>query len=176
MQILYGTLFFLFLTSCSQGFSRPGQATALDSDSFKLANAWLEAFEHQDTGKMKSIISSDGVVHGFAGEDELSRDRFIEHLDIAKDVAGLKYSPFSDHKWLPLKHDDALFGGEGILFWGISTMNYEKWGSSSFPIHIVTTVENGKISSMHFYYNRLKMFRAVGFKLLPPPEEQDIQN
>ena len=104
---------------------------------------------------------------GLGGEDSMSYAEVLEKLS----PDDIDYSPFTDRKWLTIPPNDSLFDGEGVLFWGTSTLNFKNGVSSSFPIHIVTIVKDDQIISMRFYYNIQKIQKDLGYTVLPPNDE-----
>jgi hypothetical protein len=157
----------LLLVSCDQEntSSRPEDDTT--ERSLALANAWLDAFSNHDLGKMQSIMSQDIIVRGLGGEDSMSYAEVLEKLS----PDDIDYSPFTDRKWLTIPPNDSPFDGEGVLFWGTSTLNFKNGVSSSFPIHIVTIVKDDQIISMRFYYNIQKIQKDLGYTVSPPNNE-----
>ena len=157
----------LLLVSCDQENTSSRPEDDKSEKSLALANAWLDAFSSHDLGKMQSILSQDIIVRGLGGEDSMSYAEVLEKLS----PDDIDYSPFTDRKWLTIPPNDSLFDGEGVLFWGTSTLNFKNGVSSSFPIHIVTIVKEDQIISMRFYYNIQKIQKDLGYTVSLPNDE-----
>ncbi len=96
-------------------------------------------------------------------------DEVVKKMD--QSAKSKDHSPFINQKWMPISKSDMLFEGEGMLFWGTSILNEKSGITISLPIHIVTIVKDGKIVSMHFYYDVFKILRESGYKVIPPTDQ-----
>lgn len=150
MKANYLILLVLFI-SCNQAQKTPNEDNNKSHQSKNLAETWIDAFENNDFKNLHQIISQDVIVYGFGGVDSMSFDEVLDKMHGSADRKN--HSPFTDKKWLPLPQHDNIFNSEGILFWGTANLNYKDGTQVSFPVHIVTLVENNQIKKMRFYYD-----------------------
>jgi len=158
MRANYLILIAIFLISCNQEYNSPNKENDKHQQSTKLAKAWLDAFAYNDLKNLDLIMSPDATVYGFGGIDSMSFDGVLDKMQESADRKN--HSPFTNEQWLPIQNN-AIFNGEGILFWGTSNLNYKNGSQASVPVHIVILIENDKIKKMHFYYDLLNIRKDI---------------
>lgn len=155
--------------------AQPGES-GVDSDesvdkNLATAKATMEAYETGDWEAMRLNLQKNARIYGLGHYDSLTVDETITYWDEGrKDAAPL----LADNgTWLNVSQTEGPKEGDWVYHWGTNTISYEDGDSVTFPYHIALKMQDHKIIEAHFYYDNMKIIRAMGFALSPPLDNED---
>lgn len=148
----------------------PGVSESSAQENLNTAKATMEAYETGDWEGLRSHLQDNAMVYGLGHYDSLTVDQTISYWsDGRKNAVPL----LSDNgTWLNISQAQGEQKGEWVYHWGNNTISYENGESVTFPFHIALKMLNHKVIEAHFYYDNMKIIRAMGYALSPPLEEE----
>lgn len=154
--------------------AQPGERPVVSEKSAKedlvTAKATMKAYETGDWEGLRSHLQENATIYGLGHFDSLTVDQTISYWsDGRKNAAPL----LSDNgTWLNISQDQGEQKGDWVYHWGNNTISYNSGESVTFPFHIALRMQNHKVIEAHFYYDNMKIIRAMGYALSPPLEEE----
>lgn len=170
MKIFKNTLVFALLLMLTSLISKaqdvtlefPNAATALE-----VVQTYVKALHAGDVSKMDAQLAPDIMVHGLGGGlDSLTRAQHKEYF--TNSTTQYKHS-ISGELYLPVKVTNNWNEGEWVLSWGTNTLTNKETGKTIVvPYHTASTVVNGKVTYMRYWYDMLNILETQGFTVTPP--------
>ena len=135
-----------------------------------IAKATVKAYEQGDWDELRSFLSEEARIYGVGNTDSLNVDQTLTYWSRGRDDA----SPILSEKesWLPVSFEEGPRQGNWVFYWGTNTLTYRNGEDISFPFHVSMKIEEDKITEAHFYYDNMKIIRALGYAISPPLEEE----
>ncbi len=134
----------------------------------KLAKDYVAALQKGDVDQMRAQFSPNALIFGLSGGlDSLDVKQHYEYY--TNSTNRFNYS-VANPVYLPVKvRSGEIPKGEWILSWGTTTISDKESGTKiSIPFQITSLVENGKITRMMYFFDRLNVMENLGYTLTPP--------
>ncbi|WP_424494632.1 nuclear transport factor 2 family protein [Salinimicrobium sp. GXAS 041] len=167
-------LLFLHFTSYAQTNNSANINYPAAEDDLEIAEATVMAYEAGDWDELRSMLSPDAKIYGLGNTDSLDVDETITYWSRGRDDAAPTLS--KNGIWLPVSFSEGPKAGNWVLYWGNNTLTYKNGENISFPFHVSMKLENNLVSEVHFYYDNMKIIRALGYAISPPVEDEDEEN
>lgn len=137
-------------------------ATALEA-----VQNYTKALQAGDVAKMDAQLHNDIMVYGLGGAlDSLTKAQHKEYY--TNSTNQYKHS-LSQELYLPVKVTNNWNEGEWVLSWGTNTLTDKATGKSiRVPYHTASVVVDGKVTRMHYWYDRLNIVSQQGYEIKPP--------
>lgn len=150
--------------------AQPGEPNVKSDDSVSTnlttAKATMEAYETGDWETLRSYLQENARIYGLGNFDSLTVDETINYWSAGREDAAPILA--DNGTWLNAKQPEGPQKGDWVYHWGTNTISYENGESVTFPYHIALKMQNNKIVEAHFYYDNMKIIRAMGYALSPP--------
>jgi len=163
--LLLGIVFLMF--SCTQA---PAPADDVKEDLSKenvaLVKELINAYQTEDVEKIKSLLSDSVVIWGPGGETVGIENVMKEMNGTFEALDSIKFDVFAKSTE---SIEEGELAGDYVLLWS-TVMAYNVKFEKSFKIemHNVYKVADGKILMEGNYYDRVTMFKQLGYKIVPP--------
>ncbi len=167
-------LLFLIITSHAQTNNSATVNYPAAEDDLSTAKATVMAYETADWDELRSMLSPDAQIYGLGNNDSLDVDGTITYWSRGRDDASPELS--ENGIWLPVSMEQGPAQGNWVLYWGNNTLTYKNGESISFPFHVAMKIEDGLVNEVHFYYDNMKIIRALGYAISPPLEDEEDEN
>lgn len=137
-------------------------ATALE-----VVQNYTAALQAGDVDKMDALLHNDIMVYGLGGGlDSLTK---AEHKEYYTTSTNQYKHSLSNELYLPVKVTNNWNEGEWVLAWGTNTLTNIATGKTiEVPYHTATTVVNGKITFVRYWYDMLNILQQQGYEIKPP--------
>lgn len=135
-----------------------------------IAKATVKAYEEGDWDEMRSFLAEDARIYGVGNTDSMDVDQTLTYWSRGRDDANPNLS--EKETWLPVSIEEGPREGNWVFYWGRNTLTYKNGEDISFPFHVSMKMEDDRISEAHFYYDNMKIIRALGYAISPPLEEE----
>ena len=167
MKVRYVIVISILLGACNQKNAEFHQKNDITNQNLLIAQNWMDAVVNSDVNKMDSIMNHSCKIFGLGGRDTMNYAEYIDKIEKRS-----RHATFSNtsEQWLPIEMDGKVFSGEGILFWGVQKICDNNGPCISSPNHIVIIINKGKIESLYFYYDQMKLAKERGFTVSPPTD------
>ncbi len=159
----------LFLPAMSHG---QGDDVTLEFESsaasLETVKNYTTALQEGDANKMNSQFAPNAMIYGLGDADSLNVTQHKTYM--LESITNFNHS-FSNQTFLPVKVNtaDSPVKGEWVLSWGVNTLTEKETDKKiQVPYHTSCLIENGKITEMYFYYNRLNIVKNLGYTITPP--------
>lgn len=137
----------------------------------EIAKATVEAYEDGDWEGLRSYLAEDATIYGLGNYDSLSVEGTINYWTDGREDG--QPSLEDDGVWLTVSVPEGPRAGNWVYHWGTNTITYKDGEQVTFPFHVALKMDNNKISETHFYYDNMKIIRAMGYVINPPLEEKE---
>lgn len=131
----------------------------------------MEAYETGNWDQLRAQVTDDARFYNLGSFDSLTIDQTVDYWKKGREAATPVLS--ENEIWLPVSVKEGPRKGNWVLHWGSNTLSYPNGETISFPYHIATKLEDGKISNIYFYYDNNRIIRALGYAIDPPVKEED---
>lgn len=121
-----------------------------------------------DQEKARALVSPTYMGHGPGGADSATIEQTLKAYRLAQKFQLNRKTDFSAQSFRILS---GTMKGDWVCLWGDYTYTdtHNPAGQTvSFPYQYTAKVANGKIVSDRLYYDQASLFRAFGFKFIPP--------
>jgi ketosteroid isomerase-like protein len=137
-------------------------ATALE-----VVQNYVKALQEGNVSKMDAILAPDVMVYGLGGGlDSLTK---AQHKAYYTNSTTQYKHTVSGELYLPVKVTNNWNEGEWVLAWGTNTLTNKETGKTIVvPYHTASTVVDGKITFMRYWYDMLNILETQGFTVTPP--------
>lgn len=107
------------------------------------------------------------MIYGLGGGlDSLT---VAQHKDYFTESTNKYRHSLSNELYLPVKVTDNWNEGEWVLSWGTNTITDKATGKTiTIPYHTASTVEDGKIIFIRYWYDMLNILQNQGYEIKPP--------
>lgn len=167
----FGMLFFIFSITAMAQTDINGEIQHPDAqEHLNIAKATVKAYEEGDWDEIRSFLSEDARIYGVGNTDSLNVDQTLTYWSRGRDDASPNLS--EKETWLPVSIEEGTRQGNWVFYWGTNTLTYRNGEDISFPFHVSMKIEEDKITEAHFYYDNMKIIRALGYAISPPLEEE----
>ena len=143
-------------------------------DDLEVAKATVDAYETGDWDELRSNLKQDAIIYGLGNTDSIDVDETITYWSRGRDDANPNLA--ENGTWLTVSMEEGPRKGNWVLYWGTNTLTYKNGEEITFPFHVSMKMEDGKVSEAHFYYDNMKIIRALGYAISPPLEEEEEEN
>jgi ketosteroid isomerase-like protein len=126
------------------------------------------AYAKGDWEVLGALMDPKAVCYYFRGVDSIPMHRVLELWQ--QDRVNIDSISVKKGAWLPLKIPDGSLAGNYVFQWNQQTVYYKDGKSVFLPYHTVNKVEKGRLKSVHFFYDQMKVMAQLGYKVIPPPE------
>ena len=154
--------------------AQPGERPVVSEKSAKedlvTAKATMKAYETGDWEGLRSHLQENATIYGLGHFDSLTVDQTISYWSEGRKNAAPLLS--DNGTWLNISQDQGEQKGDWVYHWGNNTISYDSGETVTFPFHIALRMQNHKVIEAHFYYDNMKIIRAMGYALSPPLEEE----
>lgn len=154
--------------------AQPGERPVVSEKSAKedlvTAKATMKAYETGDWEGLRSHLQENATIYGLGHFDSLTVDQTISYWSEGRKNAAPLLS--DNGTWLNISQVQGEQKGDWVYHWGNNTISYDSGESVTFPFHIALRMQNHKVIEAHFYYDNMKIIRAMGYALSPPLEEE----
>ena len=154
--------------------AQPGERPIVSEKSAKedliTAKATMKAYETGDWEGLRSHLQENATIYGLGHFDSLTVDQTISYWSEGRKNAAPLLS--DNGTWLNISQDQGEQKGDWVYHWGNNTISYDSGETVTFPFHIALRMQNHKVIEAHFYYDNMKIIRAMGYALSPPLEEE----
>lgn len=153
--------------------AQPGDSVTNQSaeDDLATAKATMKAYETGDWENLRSHLQEHATIYGLGHFDSMTVDETISYwTDGRKNAEPILADNGS---WLNVSQTEGNQKGDWVYHWGNNTISYDNGESVTFPFHIALKMQDHKVIEAHFYYDNMKIIRAMGYALSPPLDEEE---
>ena len=136
---------------------------------FETAKATVKAYESGNWDDLRSFLKEDAKIFGLGNYDSLNVDQTINYWTKGRETAIPSLS--EEGQWLAVSNSEGPQEGNWIYHWGVNTLTYNNGEKVTFPYHVALKIEDKKVAESHFYYDNMKIIRAMGYAISPPVQE-----
>jgi len=172
MKILKATLALTLLLLLTPMISKSQEmAVTLEfqnaAKAMEVVQNYTKALQAGDVATMNAQFAPGAMISGLGGGmDSLTVAQHKEYYTTS--TTNYKHS-LSGELYLPVKVTNNWNEGEWILSWGTNTLTNKATGKTiAVPYHTASTVVNGKITFMRYWYDMLNIIETQGFTITPP--------
>lgn len=163
---------FLF-TAISMGlFSCTSSTTNNESANLAIAKKYMEAIETKNVAIMDSLLDDHYMGYGPSVGDSTNKEDAIKSWKYNAEnlYESLKYTR---HKELAVTVKEGEAIGDWVLNWAYLTLKYKDGsGPVNIWVNVVYKIENGKIVHSRTFYNEADALNQLGYKIVPPGDDQ----
>ena len=136
-------------------------ATALE-----VVQKYTKALQAGDVATMNAQFAPNAMIYGLGGGlDSLTVD---QHNDYYTNSTKQYKHSLSQELYLPVKVTNNWNEGEWVLSWGTNTVTDKATGKTiTIPYHTASTVVDGKITFVRYWYDMLNILKNQGFDIKP---------
>ncbi|MDI1324048.1 MAG: nuclear transport factor 2 family protein [Algoriphagus sp.] len=133
----------------------------------EVVQKYTKALQAGDVATMNAQFAPGAMIYGLGGGlDSLTVAQHREYYTAS--TTNYKHS-LSGELYLPVKVTNNWNEGEWILSWGTNTLTNKATGKTiAVPYHTASTVVNGKITFIRYWYDMLNILETQGFTITPP--------
>lgn len=133
----------------------------------EVVQKYTKALQAGDVATMNALFAPGAMIYGLGGGlDSLTVAQHKEYYTTS--TTNYKHS-LSGELYLPVKVTNNWNEGEWVLAWGTNTLTNKATGKTiEVPYHTASSVVNGKITFIRYWYDMLSILQTQGYTITPP--------
>lgn len=139
------------------------------------AKATMKAYETGDWENLRTHLQEHATIYGLGHYDSMTVDETISYWSDGRKNADPILA--DNGTWLNVSQPEGDQKGDWVYHWGNNTISYDNGKSAvTFPFHIAIKMQDNKVVEAHFYYDNMKIIRAMGYAISPPLDEESDED
>lgn len=137
------------------------------ASAMEVVQKYTKALQAGDVATMNALFAPGAMIYGLGGGmDSLTVAQHKEYYTTS--TTNYKHS-LSQELYLPVKVTNNWNEGEWVLAWGTNTLTNKATGKKiEVPYHTASSVVNGKIIFVRYWYDMLNILETQGYTITPP--------